>query len=57
VAPLVAAGITQVHAGRAARQGGRWDAPVDERLVRALKDALEGQAAAVRGQRFFQGGL
>ncbi len=44
VAPLVAAGITQVHAGRAVRRGGRWAAPVDERLVRKLKDALEGQA-------------
>jgi copper homeostasis protein len=47
VAPLVAAGITQVHAGRAVRRGGRWVAPVDERLVRALKDALEGQGARV----------
>jgi copper homeostasis protein len=48
VAPLTAAGITQLHAGRAVRRGGRWDAPVEERLVRALKDAQEGQAAPAR---------
>jgi copper homeostasis protein len=47
VAPLVAAGITQVHAGRAVRRGASWAAPVDERLVRTLKDALEGPAARV----------
>lgn len=34
------AGITQFHAGRAARQGARWDQPVDERAIRQLKAAL-----------------
>ena len=47
VAPLVAAGITQLHAGRAVRRGRSWHAAVDAQLVRELKDAMEGQAARV----------
>lgn len=41
VAPLTAAGIMQLHAGRAVRRGGSWSAPVEARLVRALKDVQE----------------
>ena len=42
---LVAAGITQLHAGRAVRRGRRWDTAVDTRLVRDLKNTMEGQTA------------
>ena len=45
VAPLTASGITPLHAGRAVRRDGGWEAPVEEHLVRALKDALEAPAA------------
>jgi copper homeostasis protein len=36
------AGITQFHSGRAVRRGGSWDGPVDEALVRQLKQAVLG---------------
>ena len=39
VPALCAAGITQFHCGRAVRAGQRWNAPVDESLVRAFKEA------------------
>lgn len=44
IAPLRAAGISQFHSGRAVRQDGRWDAPVQEALVRRLKAAAAGTA-------------
>lgn len=37
---LRAAGITQFHAGRAARLEGRWDRPVDTAAVRRLRAAV-----------------
>ena len=40
--PLIVAGITELHTGRAVRHGHRWDAPVDETLVRYLAEALLG---------------
>ncbi len=46
--PLVAAGITRLHAGRAVRRRRRWEAAVDEQLVRELKDAMEGAGGAGR---------
>ena len=40
VAPLRAAGIHELHTGRAVRRHQRWDAPVDESQVSLLKEAL-----------------
>ena len=40
VPQLRAAGITQFHSGRAVRRGGRWEEPVDETLLRQLKQAV-----------------
>lgn len=40
---LRAAGITQFHSGRAVRRGGRWEEPVDETLVRRLKQTVLGE--------------
>ena len=37
---LRAAGIRQFHSGRAVRRGGSWGGPVDEGLVRRLKEAM-----------------
>jgi copper homeostasis protein len=39
---LRAAGITQFHSGRAVRRGGSWDGPVEETLVRRMKEAVVG---------------
>jgi copper homeostasis protein len=39
---LRAAGITQFHSGRAVRRGRSWAEPVDETLVRQLKQAVLG---------------
>ncbi len=38
---LRAVGIGQFHAGRAARDAGRWDRPIDPGVVRALREAIE----------------
>lgn len=40
VAALRRAGISQFHSGRAVRRGQRWDAPVDQAVVRQLKEAI-----------------
>jgi hypothetical protein len=37
---LQTAGISQFHSGRAVRVGGRWDGPMNEGLVRRLKQAI-----------------
>jgi copper homeostasis protein len=42
ILPLRAAGITQFHCGRAARRGRDWGAPVEEALVRQLKEGIVG---------------
>jgi copper homeostasis protein len=49
VPPLLAAGITQFHTGRAVRLGGRWDAPVDSALVRDLAGAVFQEGGSVPG--------
>jgi copper homeostasis protein CutC len=43
---LLVAGITQFHAGRAARVDGRWDRPLDPAAVRRLRRAVRGEAGA-----------
>ena len=40
VLPLRAAGIHEIHTGRAVRRHQRWDAPIDERQLTLLKEAL-----------------
>ena len=40
IPPLCAAGIHELHTGRAVRHNHRWDAPIDERQLSLLKEAL-----------------
>ena len=42
VPTLRAAGIAQFHAGRAVRVGGSWDAPIDAKAVRVMREAIGG---------------
>lgn len=43
IPPLREVGITQFHAGRAARHGQSWEAPVDEAAVQRLRLAVTGE--------------
>ncbi|CAA9263868.1 MAG: hypothetical protein AVDCRST_MAG77-2740 [uncultured Chloroflexi bacterium] len=49
IAPLRQAGITEFHTGRAVRHSHSWDAPVDEPLVRRLKEAVTGESVLPLG--------